>query len=85
MLGHVLERMDQMADRSDWQTIMFRCRQLLFVDRRHDPLEWWAEGWALVSTGQLGRLVRNLNGHEEVAEMVAGYYRRHYGVEVRPR
>jgi hypothetical protein len=82
-LAHVIERSRQMAEQPDWQTIMLRCRPHLIVERWYDPLEWWAEAYALVSTGQLERLVRILNGHEEVAEMVARYYVRRYGLEVR--
>lgn len=82
-LAHVVERSRQMTEHRDWQTIMMRCRPHLIVERWYDPLEWWAEGWALVATGQLARLVRILNGHEEVAEMVARYYVRRYGLEVR--
>lgn len=81
-LAHVIERSRRMAEQPDWQTIMLRCRPHLIVERWYDPLEWWAEAWALVATGQLDRLVRTLNGHEQVAEMVARYYVRRYGLEV---
>jgi len=84
-LGHVVERARRMAEQQDWQTIMFRCRPHLIMERWLDPLEWWAEGWALVATGQLERLVRLLNGHEGCAEMVARYYVRRYGLELRSR
>lgn len=81
-LAHVIERSRRMAEQPDWQTIMLRCRPHLIVERWYDPLEWWAEAWALVATGQLDRLVRTLSGHEQVAEMVARYYVRRYGLEV---
>ena len=82
-LGHVVERSRRAAEHSDWQTIMMLCWPHLIVDRYRDAKEWWAEGWALVSTGQLARLVRILDGQEHVAEMVARYYVRRYGLEVR--
>lgn len=81
-IGHVIERRRRAAESKEWETIMFRCRPLLTVERWLDPLEWWAEGWATVITGQFPRLIRILNGHEPVAEIVARYYVRHYGLEV---
>ncbi|GAA4157676.1 hypothetical protein [Actinomadura keratinilytica] len=81
-IGHVMERRRRAAESAEWQTIMFRCRPLLIVDRWLDPLEWWAEAWALVITGQFPRLIRTLSGHEPVAEIVARYYVRHFGLEV---
>ncbi|TDC86032.1 hypothetical protein [Actinomadura sp. 7K507] len=81
-IGHVIERRRRFAESGEWETIMFRCRPLLIVERWLDPLEWWAEGWAMVITGQLSRLVRTLSGHEPVAEIVARYYVRHFGLEV---
>ncbi|GAA0968965.1 hypothetical protein GCM10009550_75170 [Actinocorallia libanotica] len=81
-LGHVIERTRRMAEQPDWQIIMHLCRPHFAYDRWLDPLEWWAEGWALITTNQLDRLNRILNGHREVTEMVARYYVRRYGLEV---
>lgn len=81
-IGHVIERRRRGAESPEWETIMFRCRPVLQIERWLDPLEWWAEGWALVITGQLPRLIRILGGHEPVAEIVARYYVRHFGLEV---
>jgi hypothetical protein len=82
-LAHVIERARRMAEQPDWQTVMRMCRTHLVIERWQDPLEWWAEAWALVATGQLGRLVRVLGNHEQTAEVVARYYVRRYGLEVR--
>ncbi|MFC6883511.1 hypothetical protein [Actinomadura yumaensis] len=81
-IGHVIERRRRAAETTEWETIMFRCRPLLIVERWHDPLEWWAEAWALIITGQLPRLLRTLSNSEPVLEIVARYYVRHFGLEV---
>jgi hypothetical protein len=81
-LGHVIERRRRAAESEEWRTIMFRCRPLLVMERWQDPLEWWAEAWALVITGQIEWLTRQLSGSEPVMEIVARYYVRHYGLEV---
>ncbi|GAA2628385.1 hypothetical protein SMC26_29300 [Actinomadura fulvescens] len=81
-IGHVIERRRRAAESPEWETIMFRCRPLLVMERWHDPREWWAEAWALVITGQFEWLTRQLSGSLPVMEMVARYYVRHYGLEV---
>lgn len=81
-IGHVIERRRRAAESPEWETIMFRCRPLLVMERYQDPLEWWAEAWALVITGQIEWLARHLSGSEPVTEIVARYYVRHYGLEV---
>jgi hypothetical protein len=72
-----------MADRPEWQTIMFRCRPVLIADRYQDAHEWWAESYALCATGHLDQLSRMLSGDDNVALMVWAYYRAQYGLEVR--
>ncbi|MGK5556924.1 hypothetical protein ACSNOI_35475 [Actinomadura kijaniata] len=81
-IGHVMERLRGAAQTPEWDTIMFRCRPLLRIERWHDPYEWWAEAWAMVITRQLGWLHRTLSEHEPVTAMVVSYYVRHYGLEV---
>jgi hypothetical protein len=77
-VGHALEVLDDMAARPDWQAIMRRSRPLLVIDRYQDAQEWWAEAWALCSTGHLAQLVRMLSGDEIAAEMTWAYYRLQY-------
>ena len=84
-IGHVLSVADGMAQRRDWQTIMFLCRQHLVDPRWFDAEEWFAEAYALCATGELSQLVRILDGERQVAQMVWAYYRREYGLEVRGR
>ncbi|WP_157420272.1 hypothetical protein [Actinomadura kijaniata] len=81
-IGHVIERRRRAAESAEWQTIMMRCRPLLVYQRWQDPLEWWAEAWALVINHELDWLSRHLSGSIPVTEMVARYYVRHYGLEV---
>lgn len=84
-LGHVLDMMDGMSDRPDWQTIMWRCRPLVLHPRYQDPAELWAEGYAHVATGELRRLTRLLGGNSEIMEMMWAYYRHQLGLEVSPK
>lgn len=57
-VGHALEVLDDMA-----------APGLLVIDRYQDAREWWAEDWALCTTGYLAQFVRMLGGHEIAAEM----------------
>ncbi|MET9064372.1 hypothetical protein ACWDR1_23000 [Streptosporangium sandarakinum] len=79
-IGHALDFFDGMSSSSDWKTIMHMCRPALEHPRYLDPVEWWAEGYALCASRQLERLVRLLGGKENLGELVWAYYRRHYGV-----
>ncbi len=82
-VGHAMESFDAMAARPDWQAIMRRCRPLVRTGRYQDAREWWAEAFALCSTGHLRQLTRMLDDDAIVAEMVWAYYRLHYGLEAR--
>ncbi|MEU7942465.1 hypothetical protein [Microbispora bryophytorum] len=79
-VGHALDAFDGMSQSAEWQTIMQMCRPAIMHPRYLDAIEWWAEGYALCASRQLGRLVRMLDGRENLGELVWAYYRRHYGV-----
>lgn len=79
-IGHALERMHQHADHEPWQLIMARCMPVLLAERYRNPYEWWAESWAMVAVGELGRLLRMLSEDQAAAERVASYHRRYYGL-----
>ncbi|WP_433237364.1 hypothetical protein ACQPYK_28735 [Streptosporangium sp. CA-135522] len=79
-VGHALDAFDSMSQASEWQLIMQMCRTAITHPRYLDAVEWWAEGYALCASRQVGRLVRMLDGRENLGELVWAYYRRHYGV-----
>jgi hypothetical protein len=79
-VGHGLDLLDRMSDREDWATIMMLVREHLTHPRYLDPAEWWAEAYALCATRQASRLLRVLNGQNNLAAIVWTYFRRMYGV-----
>jgi hypothetical protein len=80
-IGHALDFLDGMSLGNEWKTIMHRCAPKLQQQRYQDsPIEWFAEAYALCSSRQAQRLLRMLNGDENLAAIVWNYFRRHYGI-----
>jgi len=79
-VGHALDLLDEMSAREEWRTIMMLVGEHLAHPRYLDPLEWFAESFALCSTRQASRLLRMLDGQDNLAAIVWNYFRRMYGV-----
>jgi hypothetical protein len=80
-IGHALDVMDHMSQGNEWQTIMHLCEPKVQHPRYKDSaIEWFAEAYALCSSRQAGRLLRMLDGDENLAAVVWNFFRRHYGI-----
>ncbi|WP_155343591.1 anthrax toxin lethal factor-related metalloendopeptidase [Acrocarpospora pleiomorpha] len=79
-VGHALDVWDGMSSSAEWTTVMKMISPHIQHPRYLDTVEWFAEAYALCASGQAGRLLRMLDGQENLAAVVWGYFRRHYGV-----
>ncbi|MFI6803000.1 anthrax toxin lethal factor-related metalloendopeptidase [Streptosporangium canum] len=80
-IGHALDFMDQMSQGQEWHTIMRLCSPKLQQPRYRDSqIEWFAEAYALCISRQARRLLRMLDGDENLAAVVWNFFRRHYGI-----
>ncbi|MBB2914311.1 hypothetical protein FHS43_005623 [Streptosporangium becharense] len=80
-IGHALDFMDGVSHGGEWQTIMHLCRSKVQQPRYRDSaVEWFAEAYALCASRQARRLLRMLDGDDNLAAVVWNFYRRHYGV-----